>query len=387
MAARPPTRFEPDVLRKIAEVQRLASPSTEFLRAIHRRPDWLERVAGARNLIAESDRLFRGATMVEAWRGELPGAALLKAQTIMAGRGGFLTGIDSLVGKAFAHEMGGGAYIGKALMEGQRLADLGRNLALPGALARYQTEHELLGLKLARVAHLDWMQGIEPLRMFGAASALSDLIGTRVGISGEIMAAARAFGHLELPKLALLDARQLLDAAGLVLPHWPRPRLLSRAEKRRRFRYRLRDNSAPQHVRKATSLVHCYERTLRDILDAAMSAAYGESWAEERLPLCDCTSLLGRWRKRGGFVLEHADYHDYAMIMGHPEHFSVVFEAGFDDREELIGLIKKAGDLRAPSHHARLFTIEDLRDLRTTWGLLEAGLAALEGDYDFFADD
>jgi hypothetical protein len=96
-------------------------------------------------------------------------------------------------------------------------------------LARYQTEPELLGRKLASVAHLDWMKGSEPLRMFGAASAFSDLIGTR--ISADIMAAAKAFSHLELPKLALVDARLLLDAAGLVLPHWPRPRLLSRAPK------------------------------------------------------------------------------------------------------------------------------------------------------------
>jgi len=176
MAARLPIRFDPDVLRKIAEVQRLASPSTEFLRAIHQRPDWLERVAGGRDLIAQKDRLFDAATMVGTWRGQFAGAALIEAQTIMAGRG-FLTGMDSLLGKPFAHEMGRGAFIGKALLEGQHLANLGSNLALPGALAHYQTDRDLLGLKLAGIAHLDWMKEIEPLRMFGAASALSDLVG------------------------------------------------------------------------------------------------------------------------------------------------------------------------------------------------------------------
>lgn len=69
------------------------------------------------------------------------------------------------------------------------------------------------------------------------------------------------------------------------------------------------------------------------------------------------------------------------------EHFAELFEAGFEDREALIGLIEKAGNLRAPSHHARPFTTEDLRDLRTTWRLLEKGLAALDGHDDFFGDD
>lgn len=115
---------------------------------------------------------------------------------------------------------------------------------------------------------------------------------------------------------------------------------------------------------------------------------YGEDWAEERLPLCGCEGLLGRWRSGGGdFVLEYADYHHYKKIMGHPEHFAELFEAGFEDREALIGLIEKAGNLRAPSHHARPFTTEDLRDLRTTWRLLEKGLAALDGHDDFFGDD
>ncbi len=33
----------------------------------------------------------------------------------------------------------------------------------------------------------------------------------------------------------------------------------------------MKDNRAPSHVKRATSLVHRYERTLREILDAAMS--------------------------------------------------------------------------------------------------------------------
>ena len=133
----------------------------------------------------------------------------------------------------------------------------------------------------------------------------------------------------------------------------------------------------------AKSLVHRYEFTMREILDDAMAEAYGENWREERLPLCDCKDRLGRWKKRGGDVLDHADYVHYARIISHPEHFDAVFQAGFDDPQESYDLLAKAGTLRARSHHPHKFNLEDLRDLRLTWRSIETGLIALEGDYTF----
>ncbi|MFC0194728.1 hypothetical protein, partial [Aureimonas pseudogalii] len=88
------------------------------------------------------------------------------------------------------------------------------------------------------------------------------------------------------------------------------------------------------------------------------------------------------WRKRGGDVLDHADYAHYARIMSNPEHFEVVFEAGFDDPAALAALLHDAGRLRAASHHARAFTLEDLRDLRVIWKTIETGLIAFVSDYE-----
>ena len=132
------------------------------------------------------------------------------------------------------------------------------------------------------------------------------------------------------------------------------------------------------------SLVHRYELILREIIDDLMAATYGDDWASARLPECDCKDLLGKWRKRGGDgnVLDHADYAHYARIMTHPDHFAAVFGTGFEDRAQLAELLKGAGKLRSASHHSRVFTIDDLRTLRTVWRTIEAGLIALTGDYD-----
>jgi hypothetical protein len=160
-------------------------------------------------------------------------------------------------------------------------------------------------------------------------------------------------------------------------------RLLTIGEKRRRFSNRLKQNTESIHAKKARTVAQRYELTLRDILDEVMVSEYGEEWAIERLPLCDCKDLLGRWQKRGGEVLDHADYAHYERIMSYPAHFEAVFEVGFDDLMTLAALIKKAGTLRAALQHFHPFSPEDLRDLRLIWRTIETGLLALTEDYDF----
>jgi hypothetical protein len=68
--------------------------------------------------------------------------------------------------------------------------------------------------------------------------------------------------------------------------------------------------------------------------------------------------------------------------MTDPEHFSLVFVAGFEDPQEIATLIDRAGNLRAACHHGRAFSEEDLRELRVTWRTLETGLAFLIDPYD-----
>jgi hypothetical protein len=216
------------------------------------------------------------------------------------------------------------------------------------------------------------------------ASAVSDIFSESIRVDRRLHDAARQLSLAAVPAFEdLTGYRQFLNASGLVLPHWPNVRLLTIGEKRRRLRAIIKSNSEPAHARKGRSLVQRYELTLRDILDEVMTSAYGEDWAETRLPLCDCKDLLGKQRKRGGHVLSHADYAHYERIMGDPNHFETVFETGFDDRNDLAMLIKRAGNLRAALFHFHPFSPEDLRDLRLTWLTIETGLLALTADYDF----
>jgi hypothetical protein len=270
-----------------------------------------------------------------------------------------------------------------AFAEANRVASLVEQAMLPTAMERFRTPFESMTEKMLGLESLDVLNQPTYREAFARASAISDLISESSRVSREFSDVTRLFAGEAVPTFGSLSAyRGFLDAAGLRLPHWPRRRLLSKAEKRKRFKAKLRENTEPTHVKKAKSLVHRYELTLREILDDVMATEYGERWPEERLPLCDCNDLLGRWRKRGGEVLDHADFAHYARIMSHPEHFQAIFEAGFDDPGALAELLNTAGSLRAQSHHGRVFTPENLRDLRLTWRSIETGLLAFTDDYE-----
>lgn len=267
--------------------------------------------------------------------------------------------------------------------QAQMAAEFSRSLSLPIIMEQFRTPVASLTDKLLSLHSVELLTQPAYMDAFNRTSALSDVLADSLRVGQELREATRAFSLGSIPAFdSLVDYRNFLDAAGLQLPRWPVLRLLSAAEKRRRFKARLKEKTEPTHVKRAKTLVHRYELTLREILDAVMADTYGEEWAETRLPLCDCKDLLGKWRKRGGEVLDHADYAHYSRIMSHPEHFEAVFEAGFDDPAALAALLKDAGRLRAASHHARAFTLEDLRDLRVTWKTIETGLLAFTGDYD-----
>jgi hypothetical protein len=174
----------------------------------------------------------------------------------------------------------------------------------------------------------------------------------------------------------------------LWLPRWPRFRLPTKNEKRIRFRQRLGANGQPKHVRKARSLNDRYELALRFAIDWVMTQAFGEEWWMERLPLCGCRNLLGKWQNsdRSVHILDLADYAHYERIMTYPEHFAAGFADAFPEPEALGRLVKKAGNLRARSFHvsdrSARFTEEDLRELRVTCITLEEGLLQLQPDYD-----
>lgn len=274
-------------------------------------------------------------------------------------------------------------YSSVAMDEARSIAELAQTYKLHASLDPYRTSVEPFAGKLLHLQTLDTIRSPAYLDAFMQASTISDIFVESMRVDRQLQEATRHFSLEAVPMFsALNDYRQFLDASGLRLSHWPHVRLLTLGEKRRRLRAKLNDNAEPAHVKKAKSLVQRYELTLRDILDEAMSSEYGEDWAEERLPLCDCKDLLCKWQKRGGEVLAHADYFHYAQIMSHQEHFEAVFEAGFDDPAALAELITKAGNLRATLLHYHPFAQEDLRDLRLIWRTIETGMLALTADYD-----
>ena len=274
-------------------------------------------------------------------------------------------------------------YSSAAINEARRIAELAQTCKLQATLDPYRTSAESFANKLLHLQTLDTIRSPAYLDAFMQASTISDIFVESMRVDRQLQEATRQFSQVAVPSFGTLhDYGQFLNAAGLSLPHWPHVRLLTIGEKRRRFRAKLNDNAEPVHVKKAKSLIHRFELTLREVLVEVMANTYGEGWAEERLPLCDCKKLLGTWRERGGEVLDHADFANYEWIMSYPEHFEAVFEAGFDDRAAMAALVKKASNLRATLLHCRPFTQEDLRDLRLVWRTIETGLLALTADYD-----
>jgi hypothetical protein len=274
-------------------------------------------------------------------------------------------------------------YSSAAIDEARSIGGLAQTYTLHPFLDPFRTPVESFAGKLLHLQTLDTIKPPAYLDAFMQASTVSDIFVESIRVDRQLQEATRQFSLEAVPTFGSLnDYRLFLDASGLRLPHWPHVRLLTIGEKRRRFRAKLNNNAELVHVKKAKTLVQRYELTLREILVDVMEGKYGEYWAEERLPLCDCKDLLGKWQKRGGEILTHADYAHYKRIMSYPEHFEAVFEAGFDDPMALAELIERAGELRAALLHYHPFAPEDLRDLRLIWRTIETGLLALTADYD-----
>ena len=259
------------------------------------------------------------------------------------------------------------------------------NIKLTPFLDSYRTEQLILRDRILIGQQNAWWNDASLLPSFTQASALADSIAAVSRVNRAILESSRLFNETAMPVLsALAEYRQFFDSAGLLLPRWPRVKRLDERDKNRQFAQRLRQNKPSIYIRKATTLFHQYERVLRQIINAVMEDQYGEEWAVERLPLCGCKDLLGKWQKAGyGEVLDFADYHHYKMIMNYAEHFEHIFGRAFDDPEILTTLVTTAAKYRGDTHHARdTFGPSDLLDLRVTWNTLRSGLIALMPDYE-----
>jgi hypothetical protein len=268
--------------------------------------------------------------------------------------------------------------------EARKYADLAQAVEMQYSLDRFRPATELLADKLQHFHSLEVFAQHGNLAAFVQAATVAEALKESSRVDSSLFDVAKQFSLTQLPVLyGRSDYSSFLDASGLLLPKWPNPRLLTIGQKRHRLNLILRGNAESAHERKGKSLVKRYELALRAVLDEAMYLEYGEDWAESRLPLCDCKDLLGKWTSRGGNPLDHADYAHYRKIMVNPEHFEEVFSRGFDDPDHLASLLKRAGELRNALAHHHPFSPNDLRDLRTTWSLVETGLLAITADYDF----
>lgn len=268
--------------------------------------------------------------------------------------------------------------------EARKFADLAQSVEMQYSLDRFRPATESLADKLLHFHSLDVFAQPGNLAAFVQAAAAAEAFRESSRVDSALVEAVKQFSLVQLPALyGRSDYNHFFDASGLLLPKSPHARLLTLGQKRHRLNLKLKGNAESSHERKGKSLVKRYELTLRAVLDEAMNIEYGEDWAESRLPLCDCKDLLGKWKSRGGEPLDHADYAHYRKIMADPQHFEAVFFAGFDDPDHLAILLRRAGELRSALAHHHPFSPNDLRDLRTTWSLIETGLLAITADYDF----
>jgi hypothetical protein len=249
---------------------------------------------------------------------------------------------------------------------------------LPDLLEQYRVADISLAAQLADAHRLPWWDD-SYAEVLNAHSALSSMLDRIDVVDREAWSSIDSvLADNLLGACSVRQARELLDISGLL--RFPRFRTLTLQERRQRIKGLIRDNAVPAPVKKAQSLVHRYEKVLRTLIAQCMEVAYGEDWANERLPQCGCKPLLGRARDDDESVLDCADYKHYELIMCHDEHFETVFAAAYEDVEALRQMIVRLGLLRARSHHGRTFTAEDLQELVTLWRAMEAGFDGLIDD-------
>lgn len=260
-------------------------------------------------------------------------------------------------------------------MESARVAG---SLVLPDWLDQYRIADIALAARVADAHRMSWWDDhqLEALNAHSALSGMFDEISVVGQDSWQAIESVLSDPLIGLDSVR--QAREFLDIAGLL--RFPRFRTLTRQEKQRRVKRLIRENALPAPVKKAQGLVHRYEKLLRVLIAQCMEDAYGEDWAEARLPLCACKKLLGKTLEGDESVLDHADYKHYELIMCHDEHFETVFAVGYTDHDELRRSIVRLGQLRARSHHGRTFNSEDLRELVALWRAMEAGFEGLIDD-------
>lgn len=292
--------------------------------------------------------------------------------------------------------------------QARRLAEMSSLVQLPATLRPFRADMESLAERLAWLhppalaAH--WT---DPAVAAGLAnaSAFSNILDQTARVDANVIRATEEFrvaGLLGIADTTL--ARAVLDAGGLHLRpfnelFFPSPRILrlppTRGDKRKAL-HNLRKRARPSRAHQtAHRIIGSTEGILRRVIARAMECEYGPEWEQKRLPLCGCGDLLKKAGKRGGMVLDHADWAHYRMIMCEPEHFAALFAVGFSDTFVLGQALEAVRQERAVVAHYRAFTPNNLAALRASCRALEDGLMELihplgladDGDDEDFVSD
>lgn len=257
--------------------------------------------------------------------------------------------------------------------------DVSASCSLPDALETYRLDQFALAERMAR-QHGDWAYLTQSAaEAFQASAAVGMMFRSADWLGSHEARAISAFSELTIPDFSSVSKYgAFLDTAGLSLGHWPSVRLLTHVERRKRLRQRIAARRPSKALRKAYDLTYRYECVLRETIAGAMEDEYGPDWARMRLPMCDCKDLLGRWDARGGDILDHADFPHYERILAHPEHHAAIFHIAFENPEIAAQLMQRARIKRAASYHpGKIFSNEDLRELRLVWREIEVAMLAL----------
>ena len=267
-----------------------------------------------------------------------------------------------------------------SLQHSIEVARLTGHLALPDMLEPYRLPDIVMASQLADALRTPWWHNYQ-MDALNSHAALAGMLDQTRYVDREALSTVQSvLSHTISGIESARHARQFLDISGLL--RFPSFRVLTKTEKRRKIRHLVKESAPPAHVKKAHALNHRYEVVIRVLIAQRMELVYGEDWVRERLPKCDCKKLLGMQVEGGESILDSADFVHYALIMCHEEHFEAAFSDGYESPDALRQIILRLGRLRARSHHARMFTAEDWREMSTLWRTIESGWHALIDDVE-----
>lgn len=119
-----------------------------------------------------------------------------------------------------------------------------------------------------------------------------------------------------------------------------------------------------QRTNKCHDRLQRFERQLRQFIDDAMTAQYGNDWPRKRL----APKLYEQWEfkkqraESSGDILtfiEVADFTDYETIICKQDHWREIFEPRFKKKESVRESLQRLQPIRLAAMHARIVTKED----------------------------